>query len=208
MRRWAIAAWIGAALVVMAGTAAGTTYLAVIRPNYPSLPPADAPAPGNRAEAQRQDLERLRRLPEIDRSFSPETLAAFDRQIDTLAAQASAAAPDGLDDARFEVGVTRAVALAGNGHTYVRGVSMGRSLNALPLRLVWFDDGLYVVSAREALADLLGARVLTLGGRAPEELAGMLRPYVGGRDSRARLLSVDLISSPAALHALGLLPLP
>lgn len=208
MRRWAIAAWIGAALVVTAGTAAGAAYLAAIRPNYPSLPPADAPAPGNRAEAQRQDLERLRRLPEIDRSFSPEALAAFNRQIDVLSAQASAAAPGGLDDAGFELGVTRAVALAGNGHTYVRGVSMGRSLNTLPLRLVWFDDGLYVVSARAALAELLGARVLALGGHAPEELAGTLRPYVGGRDSRARLLSVDLISSPAALHALGLLPSP
>ncbi len=208
MRRWAIAAWIGAALIATTGVAAGAAYLAVIRPNYPQLPPAEAPRPGSRAEAQRQDLERLRRLPEVDRSFSPDALIQFNQQIDGLAAEASAAAPGGLDDARFELGVTRAVALAGNGHTYVRGVSMGRSLNTLPLRLVWFDDGLHVVSARTALAELLGARVVTLGGHTPEELAGTLRPYFGGRDSRARLLSVDLISSPAALHALGLLPSP
>lgn len=207
-KRWKLAAWIGAALIATTGVAAGAAYLAVIRPNYPQLPPADAPAPGSRAEAQRQDLERLRRLPEIDRSFSPDALVRFNQQIDGLVAEASAAAPGGLDDARFELGVTRAVALAGNGHTYVRGVSMGRSLNTLPLRLVWFDDGLYVVSARAALAELLGARVLALDGHTPEELAATLRPYFGGRDSRARLLSVDLISSPAALHALGLLPTP
>ncbi|MGO4723938.1 MULTISPECIES: hypothetical protein [unclassified Inquilinus] len=208
MRRWAIAAGIGAVLMVAAGAAAGAAYLVVVRPNYPQLAPADLPAPGTRAEAQRQDLERLRQLPEIDRSFSPEALGRFDQRIDGLLAEVAAAAPGGLDDAGFELGVTRAVALAENGHTYVRGGAMGRSLNALPLRLVWFDDGLYVVSARAALADLLGARVVTLGGRTPEALAGTLRPYFGGRDSRARLLSVSLISSPAALHALGLLPSP
>jgi hypothetical protein len=201
-KRWKIAAGIAAALLAVPAAA----YVAVVRPNYPPVPVLEAAPPRNQAEADRQDLELLRKLPEVDRSFSDGTRERFDLRIEGLLAEVAAAGPAGMDRARFETVITCAVALAGNGHTYVRGAAMGRSLNTLPLRLVWFDDGLYVVSAREALADLLGARVAALGGRTPEDLAGALRPCIGGNDVRARLLSVSLLSSPAALHALGLLP--
>jgi len=201
-KRWKFAAGIAAALLAVPAAA----YVAVVRPNYPPVPVLEAAPPRNQAEADRQDLELLRKLPEVDRSFSDGARERFDLRIEGLLAEVAAAGPAGLDRARFETAITCAVALAGNGHTYVRGAAMGRSLNTLPLRLVWFDDGLYVVSAREALADLLGARVAALGGRAPEGLAGALRPCIGGNDVRARLLSVSLLSSPAALHALGLLP--
>lgn len=202
MRRWSFAAGIAVTLLAVPATA----YVAVMRPNYPAVPVLAAPAPKTQAEAERQDLELLRRLPEIDGSFSTEARVRFEQQIDSLMAGLSTAGPDGLDKPRFELAVTRAVALAGNGHTLVNGIAMGRSLNALPLRLVWFDDGLHVVSARAAQADILGARVVGLGGRSPEEVAAALHPYIGGKDSRARLLSVNFLSSPAALHALGLLP--
>ena len=201
-KRWKFAAGIAAVLLAVPAAA----YVAVMRPNYPPVPVLQAALPRNQAEADRQDLELLRKLPEVDRSFSDGARERFDLRIEGLLAEVAAAGPAGLDRARFETAITCAVALAGNGHTYVRGAAMGRSLNTLPLRLVWFDDGLYVVSAREALADLLGARVTALGGRAPEDLAGALRPCIGGNDVRARLLSVSLLSSPAALHALGLLP--
>lgn len=201
-KRWKLAAGIAAALLAVPAAA----YVAAVRPNYPPVPVLEAPPPRNQAEADRQDLELLRRLPEVDRSFPDGARERFDLRIEGLLAQVAAAGPAGMDRARFEMAITCAVALAGNGHTYVRAAAMGRSLNALPLRLVWFDDGLHVVSAREALADLLGARVATLGGRTPENLAGALRPCIGGNDARARLLSVSLLSSPAALHAMGLLP--
>ncbi|MGL4968048.1 MAG: hypothetical protein ACRC67_42920 [Inquilinus sp.] len=201
-KRWKFAAGIAAILVAVPAAA----YVAVVRPNYPPVPVLQAAAPRNQSEADRQDLELLRKLPEVDRSFSDGARERFDLRIEGLLAEVAAAGPAGMDRARFETAITCAVALAGNGHTTVRGVAMGRSLNTLPLRLVWFDDGLYVVSARKALADLLGARVTALGGRTPEDLADAVRPCIGGNDVRARLLSVSLLSSPAALHALGLLP--
>ncbi|MGO1075675.1 hypothetical protein [Inquilinus sp. CA228] len=201
-KRWIVAAGIAAALLAVPAAA----YVAVVRPNYPPVPVLEGAPPRTQAEADRQDLELLRRLPEVDRSFPDGARERFDLRIEGLLAQVSAAGPAGMDRARFEMAVTCAVALAGNGHTYVRGAAMGRSLNALPLRLVWFDDGLHVVAARAALAELLGARVALLGGRTPEDLAGALRPCIGGNDVRARLLSVSLLSSPAALHALALLP--
>lgn len=201
-KRWKLAAGIAAALLVVPAAA----YVAAVRPNYPPLPVLEAAPPRTQAEADRQDLELLRRLPEVDRSFPDGARERFDLRIEGLLAQVSAAGPAGMDRARFEMAITCAVALAGNGHTYVRGAAMGRSLNTLPLRLVWFDDGLYVVSARAALAELLGARVAALDGRTPEDLAETVRPCIGGNDVRARLLSVSLLSSPAALHALGLLP--
>lgn len=203
-KRWKLAAGIAAVLLAVPAAA----YVAAVRPNYPPVPVLEATPPRTQAEADRQDLELLRRLPDVDRSFSADARDRFDLRIEGLLAEVSAAGPAGMDRARFEMAITRAVALAGNGHTYVRGVAMGRSLNSLPLRLVWFDDGLHVVAARAALAGLLGARVAALGGRTPEDLAVALRPYIGGNDSRARLLSVNLLSSPAALHALGLLPAP
>ena len=201
-KRWKLAAGIAAALLAVPAAA----YVAAVRPNYPPVPVLEAAPPRTQAEADRQDLELLRRLPEVDRSFPDGARERFDLRIEGLLAEVSAAGPAGMDRARFETAITCAVALAGNGHTYVRGAAMGRSLNALPLRLVWFDDGLHVVAARAALADLLGARVAALGGRTPEDLAGALRPCIGGNDVRARLLSVSLLSSPAALHAMGLLP--
>lgn len=156
-----------------------------------------------RAGRNRADLEAVRALPEMDRSFSPEERRQFEAAIDELMARAGQ-----HDDAQLEMGITRAVALAANGHTYVRGVAMGRSLNSLPLRMIWFDDGLFVVAAKQEHANLLGARVREMGGHTPEDLAKELQPYVGGRPTRARLFSINFMTSPAAMHAIGLLPSP
>lgn len=198
-RRW-IAPTVVSLCVVLT---LGLLGFAVISPTFAKLPAPDYPQPADQAEANRQDLRFLRRLPEIDRSFSAAGRVAFEGAIDGLTAQSGTLTP-----AQFEMAVTRAVALAGNGHTYVRGVSMGRSLNSVPLRMVWFDDGLFVVAARAPHQDLVGARILAIGGHEPGGLVPRLRPYVGGRDTRARLFSVNFLTSPAALHALNLLPSP
>jgi hypothetical protein len=177
----------------------GIFYLVAVRPAAARLPPPpDTPA-SSPADAMRQDLAYVRRLPEVDRSFSPAERVSFEAEIDALSAKV-----DQLDPASFEMGVTRAVALAGNGHTYVRGVAMGRSLNSIPVRMVWFADGLYVVSAKSSFAQLVGGQVLRIGDQTPEHLVDVLRPYVGGRETRARLFSPTFMGSPAALHALGL----
>lgn len=171
----------------------------IIYPVFKPYPAADFPPAHLQAEKNAQDLAYLRHLPQIDRSFTAENRAAFERALDELAARSQ-----DLDKAALAMGAARAVALADNGHTNVLGLVGGRGFNAVPFRLGWFADGLYVVSAAADDADLLGAQILALNGRSPEQLVEALRPYVGGSPVFARELSPNFMISPALLHAAGL----
>lgn len=186
---------IGLILVVMGG---GGLYL--MSPAFRSPTPAIFAPPRTQAEANRQDLAYASRsLHTLDRSFSAAEWVEFDRGIAALSLRA-----DKLDAAALELGLSKVVAAANNGHTNLLGVARGLTLNAVPLRLYWFADGLYVVSTDSAHTQFLGAKVLSIGGRTPETLVDLLQPYVGGRDSLRRELSIFLMESPQALHAAGL----
>ncbi len=156
-----------------------------------------SPTARNRAEAQRQDLVYLGTIAAFDRSFPHEQRNTLSDDLAELNGRAGE-----LNDAAFEVGVAHALALAGNGHTNAQGVAFGRNLPTLPLRLAWFADGLFVVRAAPAFNCALGARIVTLNDRSPEDLLRVLRPLIGGTDQFAKLLSVNLLVAPAALHAL------
>lgn len=166
--------------------------------------PAHFPPPRNQEQARRQDLSYLQSaLESIDRSLSPQSRQRFEQQLATMARD-----PGSMPEASFELGIARAVAFDHNGHTNLRSFAWGLSLNSLPIRLGWFAEGLYVIEADAANADLLGARVSAEGGRAPEALAAALQNYVGGRPTFAEQLSPHFLESPAALNAAGLIPSP
>src|SRR4029453_13276109 len=132
--------------------------------------------PANRTEAHRQDLTYLKQaLHQVDRSFSAAEWRTFDLRIDELAARA-----ESLHAAAFEMGIAKAVATAANGHTNVLGALRGLTLNSIPLRFYWFNEGLYVVKADPGYVDLLGAKVLRIGGLTPAELVNASVSYVGG----------------------------
>lgn len=164
------------------------------RPPAPDFPPAH-----DATEAKRQDLAYLESVMNFDRSFTAATRAAFKDAVADLARRAPA-----LDDAGFELGVTRAVALALNGHTNTRSITRGHHLNSLPVRFAWFAEGLFVVKALPEHAALLGSELLAEDSHTVADLARALRPYVGGADSLAQALLPNLLQSPAALHAAGL----
>ena len=186
----------GAAVLTL-GLVAFGAYLMYPASRAPS-PPDFTPAAG-RTEANRQDLTYLKSaLHQMDRSFSAPEWAAFDRQVDDLSRHA-----DQLDPAALEMGAARAVALSHNGHTNLLGAARGLTLNAYPVRFYWFADGLRVVKADTVHADLLGAKVLKVGGRNVSEVIGLVGPYVGGSPSLARELAPYFMESPAALHAIG-----
>ena len=71
---------------LMIGSAFGT-FLWKFTPHIPEVSYAE---PADRTEARLQDLDYLRRMPEVDKSFSEEELAAFYALIDDLAARAAA----------------------------------------------------------------------------------------------------------------------
>ena len=95
----------------------------------------------------------------------------------------------------------RLVALADNGHTNVKGVSRGVSLNSLPIRIGRFEEGYFVVRTRPAFAELLGARIVSINGQSPEVLIQALAPFVGGAASLRREYATYMLISPQALKA-------
>lgn len=191
-------AWVVAGVIVLTAALAGTGYYLFFRtPSAANVAPAT-----DRAQANLQDLEYLKYVMSFDRSFSPEARAAFDKAMEDLTARAAQ-----LDDAQFEMEVTRAVALADNGHTGIRETAWGSyHLPVMPVSFAWFAEGLFIVKAQPAHADLLGAQVVAIAGKPVEELARELYPYYGGPDSLRHEMTPHLMQSPPALHAIGLAP--
>lgn len=187
----------GVLVAALAATAFGAYLM------YPSMKrpgPATFPPPADQAEADRQDLAYLKAaMHSLDRSFSADEWDVFDRIVEELLAQAGK-----LDRASFEMEIARAVAAAKNAHTNLLGVSRGLTLNSIPLRFYWFADGLRVVKADPAYADLLGSKVLAIAGRSPDELMRSFHTYLGGSASLAREFLPFFTVSPQALRAAGL----
>jgi hypothetical protein len=161
------------------------------------LPRASFPAPADKAEAYRQDLDYLDRLTSVDRSFSPAAAARFHERIASLKARA----PD-LTRAQFFLGVAEAVALADNAHTSVDAKAWREQLDGAPLRLQWFEEGLYVVRAAAPYEALRGKRVLEIDGIDPAVLDREAARYFGGTAEHAHVSSPLLMESPEALNAL------
>lgn len=185
------------------GVAVGTMIAAGAFILYPqilkSAPTPDFPPARNAEEANRQDIEHLGRLVEIDRSFTPDAKRKFLAGIEELAGRAAS-----LTAADLEMQASRLVALADNGHTNIRGVGHGVTLNSLPIRIGRFEEGYFVVRARPAFEDLLGARIVAINGRPPEALAEALAPFVGGPPPLRREFATYTMVSPRALKAAGL----
>ena len=187
------------AIVLLLGGAFG----AFIWKFTPKIPDATYSEPTDQTEARLQDLDYLRRMPEADKSFSPEERAAFNALIDDLEGRAET-----MSHAEFVMGVSAAGAVTENGHS---GVSMRRTmnvLNSLPVRFAWFGDGLHIVRARAEYADLIGARVSRYDGQTPERLYPQMDPYFGGNDSFLRQNTASFFAAPASLHAAGLIEQP
>ena len=171
----------------------------VLHPMLKPYPKADVPAAASLRDRNLQDLAHLRRLPEVERSFTAQSRAAFDQAVTALEAKAGE-----LDRAGLAMAAAKAVALADNGHTNVLGLAGDRGFNAVPIRLGWFADGLFVIATAEDRQHLLGGQVLGVNGHRTEALAEALRPYVGGPANLAREFVPNFLISPELLHAAGL----
>ena len=132
----------GVLLLVLLGWGA---YAAAMWRFYaePELP--KMPAAKDREEAVRQDLDVLALLPTLDRGFPDGARGKFESERRKLLASAATLSP-----AALEMQVSRLVALGDNGHTTV-GRRL-RRLNRVPLRFAWFEEGLFVVRATQALS--------------------------------------------------------
>jgi hypothetical protein len=169
---------------------------------YPTLKPypaAKVAAAVSQRDRNLQDLAHLRRLPEVERSFTAQSRVAFDQAVAAIEPRAGE-----LDRAGLAMAAAKAVALADNGHTNVLGLAGDYGFNAVPIRFGWFAEGLFVIATDEDRRHLLGGQVLGVNGRATAALVEALRPYVGGPANLAREFVPNLLISPELLHAAGL----
>jgi hypothetical protein len=185
--------WALAVVVLFVGAAGGFAFCLLHKFN-PDPPSNNFPKPANVLEAQQQDIEQFSRLLAMDRSFSPAAYAEAHRQIAELKSEQ---AP--LDRERFYVALLRITALADNGHTNLHYGKDG-SQNLIPLRVVLFADGLYVLRAKSAYADLLGARVESIEGRPTHDVIAALEQLHGGTEGWRRAYAAIYIQSPEILY--------
>lgn len=152
-------------------------------------------------DAQLHDLELVRTsyLPK-EMAYTPATRALAEGKIRQMEAQAGSLSADA-----FMVGLAQVGAFADNGHSGLH-YHDPRALPAerLPLRLLWFPDGLLVVRATGVAADLAGARVLRIEGRSPEALYERVKVLIGGKAVNRKIHLPELIESFGILHDLGL----
>jgi len=158
-------------------------------------PPWTAPAPRDGVEARRQDLRYLAALPSVDITFDAAERARFDAVLADLSAHA-----DALDSVAFDMGLAHAVAQSGNAHTAVDANLWRETLERAPVSFAWFPDGLRIVRATAGHEDLLGARVASIDGTAPEAWLAQVARYVPGIPAHVRAVSPLFLEAPAALH--------
>jgi hypothetical protein len=173
---------------------AGGLLLCLFHKFNPAPPSSDFPKPANALQAQQQDIEQFSRLLAMDRSFSPAARREAHRQIAELRSE-----HEPLDRERFHVALLRITALADNGHTNLHEGKDGPQ-NLIPLRVVLFADGLYVLRAKSAYADLLGARVESIEGKPTGDVIADLEQLHGGVEGWRRESAAIYVQSPGILY--------
>ena len=134
-----------------------------------------------------------------DRSFSPEARQQFRIAIAELQRTV-----DRKTDDQIIVELAKAVALAKNAHTRLYLLRNRSELRRYPIRVWWFADGLYVVRATPEYSELLGTKLLTIGGRSVEQVKREVAPLFAGNASWRTYMSAYTMTSPDVLIGLGL----
>lgn len=165
-----------------------------------SAPKPDFPAVASALDAQRQDIRYFRELLAMDRSFSPASRAEAGRRIDALEASGTV-----LDRPHLRVQLMQIDALADNGHSRVE-TEPSAVPSELPVRVLAFSDGLYVVRATENNADLLGSRVTAIDGHPVEAVMSKLEQLRGGTANWRRLHASQYLTQPDLLYGIDAAP--
>lgn len=111
-----------------------------------------------------------------------------------------------LTDPELYLRLTHLIASAHFAHNTI-DIPLGMGfLVCLPIDFRWFADGLSVSAATADYQELLGARVRTIGGKAPERFLADLAPYISHENETwLRVKSVDLMPASGILQHFGML---
>jgi hypothetical protein len=203
MRLRRVVIWIVAPIAALLLIAGGALF-ATFRTFYPSPPETQFPPAADLKTAQQQDLEYFRHYLDLNRTFTAEAHAQLVRMLEQNQARAGSFTP-----AQFSLAIAEMAALGDNGHSRIQPGRLARYNTHIPCRLYHFADGYYVVRARPACAELLGAKILQIDGRPIEAIAdGMFRYFAGPRNHYDQYASPFFLESPELLHAAGLASAP
>lgn len=152
------------------------------------------------AKGQLDDIATYRReVLAVDPAFTPTARRAAERGLRALEARAAAGR---LSDTVLGVRLCQLTALADNGHSNCVLETLGDP--QVPVFIYPLADGLFVISADQANADLLGARFLGVDGHPAAEVTRAARGMAGGETGYRDVTTAGLYGRPALLHALGL----
>lgn len=155
--------------------------------------------------AQRQEILALMQaiVTSEDKSWTDAGRTQGLTLLDSLAAQSAS-----LSDLAFELQLSRVVALADNGHSFVPPRPRADRTNRVGVRLLPLSDGVLVAHAADGLEDLLGASLVSIGEMPVERLLAANRALYGGLTPWRDHFAPYLLESPEQLHAMGLAASP
>ena len=168
----------------------------------PLLPSGSVSA--GRLKRWRKDLKFLRNnLTSLHVSpFSKVSQAEFNRAADEL----NEAIPS-ISDSEVVVGMTRLVAMIGDGHTRLDWERTASDFRTYPLRLYWFTDGLHVIQTTASFQRALKARVVAIGNTDIDTAFEAVSPLIAHENKVwLRERSPDYLVVPEILNAIGILP--
>ncbi len=109
-----------------------------------------------------------------------------------------------LDDDQTVVELMRLIGQLGRDGREGHSLVWSTGFHLLPLQLYRFEDGWFVVAAREPHAELVRARLVSIGGRPVEEVCPLLAPLLPVDNEMNRLMSLSgALLQAELLHALG-----
>jgi len=152
------------------------------------------------AAAVVQDLTFFRDVWAVkDRSFTPETRKQMTAFID---AQIAKAAP--MERTGLALIFSQAEAFSGNNHTQSDFFGEENLFHSLPISFWIFPEGAMVTRAHPQDRDLLGAKILRIGGVSVAEAQRRVAKYISGTDERRRFLTPTWLTRLEVLDAVGL----
>jgi hypothetical protein len=157
------------------------------------------PAPRTRAERWNQDLDALTdRFAVLDRSLSPGERAHFLEAVEAIRANL-----DQLSDAQVMVQMASALTIADEPHTRLLLLRNATELRRLPIRVWWFQDGLYVIRTTPEYRTLLGCRINDFDHVPSRQARDLVGRAFAGNPSWRDYLTTYTLTSPETLSGLG-----
>lgn len=201
-RLCAVALHTTAVLIVLLPCTVAAQHQAAV----PSAPPREyttAPVGAAGAEPWRNDLSTL--VDALERVHPDPYAHTSKARFDSAVAVLSDSMPL-LAEHRIIVGFARLIALVGDGHTSLPlYFAPGVDFHVLPYRLGIYDDGVFVEAADSAYADIVGGRVVAIGGVPIDEALARAAQLIS-RDNENWIAAVapNVLNRIEVLHALGM----